>query len=153
MGSPLGPVLANIFMVELERTVVPILSPKITGWKRYVDDTYTYVKNGTMAYVLNELNSFDEKIQFTCEPATNNTITFLDVNITRQVRNISAQKENKYRSLYSLDGTSTEYVEKWYTKRSLSKAIFKSIKITDSVEKTFVNIYTPIIRSFEQCSE
>ena len=28
-GSPLGPVLDNIFMVELERTIIPFLIDKI----------------------------------------------------------------------------------------------------------------------------
>ena len=38
MRSPLGPVLANIFMVELERSIIPTLSNGISLWKRYVDD-------------------------------------------------------------------------------------------------------------------
>ena len=29
MGSSLGPVLANIFMVESERTIIPSLSDKV----------------------------------------------------------------------------------------------------------------------------
>ena len=44
MGSPLGPALANIFMIELERTIIPSLSDKIELWKRYVDDAITFVK-------------------------------------------------------------------------------------------------------------
>ena len=39
MGSPLGLVLANIFMVELERNIIPTLSNDISLWKRYVDDS------------------------------------------------------------------------------------------------------------------
>ena len=39
MDSPLGPVLANIFMVELERNVITALSNDISLWKRYVDDS------------------------------------------------------------------------------------------------------------------
>ena len=39
MGSPLGPVLAGIFMVDLERNILPTLSDVMTSWKRYVDDT------------------------------------------------------------------------------------------------------------------
>ena len=39
MGSPLGPVLAGIFMVELERTILPTLREHMNPWKRYVDDT------------------------------------------------------------------------------------------------------------------
>ena len=44
MGSPLGPVLANIFMVELERNIIPALSNDILLWKRYVDDTISFIK-------------------------------------------------------------------------------------------------------------
>ena len=40
MGLPLGPVPANIFMVELETSVIPNLSNKVKLWKRFVDDTY-----------------------------------------------------------------------------------------------------------------
>ena len=39
MGSPLGPVIANIFMVELERKTLPKLRNYMMPWKRYVDDT------------------------------------------------------------------------------------------------------------------
>ena len=35
MSSPLGPVLAGIFMVELERPLVPKLSNYIKFWKRF----------------------------------------------------------------------------------------------------------------------
>ena len=44
MSLPLGPVLANIFMVELERSVIPTLMDKMKLWTRYVDDTLCYIK-------------------------------------------------------------------------------------------------------------
>ena len=44
MGSLFGPFLVNIFMVELERTIVPSLSEKIKLWKRYVDETIDFFK-------------------------------------------------------------------------------------------------------------
>ena len=40
MGSPLGPVLANIFMVEIETSVIPNSNNKVKLWKRFVDNTY-----------------------------------------------------------------------------------------------------------------
>ena len=46
MGSPLVPVLASFFMVELERTFIPKLSQYLQFWKRYVDDTICFVSNG-----------------------------------------------------------------------------------------------------------
>ena len=45
MGSPLAPVLAGIFMVELERAVVPKLSQHLQFWKHYVDGTICFVRN------------------------------------------------------------------------------------------------------------
>ena len=46
MGSPLGPVLAGIIMVELQNSVVPQLNNHLRFWKPYVDDTLTTVKEG-----------------------------------------------------------------------------------------------------------
>ena len=49
MGSPVSPLVANMFMERLERklsaTVPEDLRPKL--WKRYVDDTLEVVKRGT----------------------------------------------------------------------------------------------------------
>ena len=39
MGSPFGPVLANIFMVELEKILIPKLEKEVKLWRRFVDDT------------------------------------------------------------------------------------------------------------------
>ena len=36
MGSPLGPVIANIFMVHLEEMLIPGLSDRLSSWYRYV---------------------------------------------------------------------------------------------------------------------
>ena len=58
MGSTLGPVIAGIFMVELERNLLPTLSQYMTSFKRYVDETISYVKADCIENVLNTLNSF-----------------------------------------------------------------------------------------------
>ena len=44
MRSPLGSVIAGIFVVELERSLLLMLSCYMTSWKSYVDDTIGYVK-------------------------------------------------------------------------------------------------------------
>ena len=79
MGSPLGPVIANIFMVELETTLVPKLEDHVQKWRRFVDDTFAYVKIGSVEYVLSVLNSFHKNIKFTYKEEQNNTLPFLDV--------------------------------------------------------------------------
>ena len=43
IGSPLGPVLANIFMISLEEAILPSIKKHIAHWKRHVDDTHAYI--------------------------------------------------------------------------------------------------------------
>ena len=52
MESPLGPILANIFMDELERSVIPGITNKLNNCKRHVDDTICYIKADTINYVI-----------------------------------------------------------------------------------------------------
>ena len=67
MESPFGPVIGGIFMVELERSLLAMLSSYMTSWKRYVDDAIVYVKIDAIGYVLSILNSFHGNISFTYE--------------------------------------------------------------------------------------
>ena len=52
MGSPLGPVLADIFMMELENSLAPNMT---TYWKQYVDDTIYFVNIGTTEFIISVL--------------------------------------------------------------------------------------------------
>ena len=83
MGSPLGSLIANIFMCELENHLVPTLGNVLEGWTRYVDDTFAFIEPDATQDVLQKLNSYDPKIQFTFETENNRTIPFLDVLIRR----------------------------------------------------------------------
>ena len=65
MGSPLGPVFADIFMIELENNIAPVLQENLSFWKQYVGDTICFVKIGTINYITNILNNFDSNIKFT----------------------------------------------------------------------------------------
>ena len=84
MGAPLGPVLVDIFMIDLEKSILPELTECIKYWKRYVDDTLSFVKLGTISYIITKLNSFDNNIQFTFEEEDKGTLPFLDVLIRRK---------------------------------------------------------------------
>ena len=84
MGSPLGPVLANVFMVHLEETIVPQLQDHMPTWRRYVDDTFTLVKKGKKDEVIAALNSFHPNIKFTHEVEKDQQIAFLDVMLTKE---------------------------------------------------------------------
>ena len=73
MGSPLGPVITGIFMVDLEKNVIPKLSTHMTKWKRYVDGTITYIKLSSIDYALSVLNSFHKNVKFTFEEEKDNS--------------------------------------------------------------------------------
>ena len=81
MGSPLAPILAGIFMVELERNLIPILKDHLSYWRRYVDDTICFIKNGSVEHVLSTLNNFHSSIDFTYETESGNKLSFLDVKL------------------------------------------------------------------------
>ena len=83
MGSPLGPVLAGICMVELENKIIPKLQDCMIPWMRFVDDTITAIATNSVNHVITELNSFHSNIQFTYEIEQNNSISFLDVKLIR----------------------------------------------------------------------
>ena len=81
MGSPLGPVIANIFMVELEKRLIPTMNDKISLWFRYVDDTFTFIKKGEVDNVIEILNGFHEGINFTFEKEVKNSLSFFDIKV------------------------------------------------------------------------
>ena len=84
MGSLSGPLIAGIFMVELERNLLPTLFQYMASWKRYVNDTTSYVKVDCIENVLNTLNSFHANISFTYPQECNGVISFLDVLVMRK---------------------------------------------------------------------
>ena len=43
MGSPLGPLFANIFMISLEENILPKLESYLCNWRRYIDDIFAHV--------------------------------------------------------------------------------------------------------------
>ncbi|KAI8479817.1 hypothetical protein Bbelb_424380 [Branchiostoma belcheri] len=88
MGSPVSPVLANLFMEWLEQEAIataPIsCRPKL--WKRYVDDVMEIVKKGVHQDLTDHLNNIDPtgSIQFTHEEEKDNTLPFLDTLLVRK---------------------------------------------------------------------
>ena len=81
MCSSLGPVLDGIFMVDLKRPLVPLLTEVLSFWKRYVDDIITFAKIGTVDHILSMLNNFHSFLpfQFTYEREYKFKLAFLDV--------------------------------------------------------------------------
>ena len=97
LGSPLGPVLADIFMIQLENSLLPNLTNYITFWKQYVDDTICFVKTATAEFITSVLNSFDKNIQITFEEENDETVPFLYILIsTKRNTIIVSMSQNRF---------------------------------------------------------
>lgn len=87
MGSPISPLLANIFMDNLETLILssPQGKKHINFWHRYVDDIlacFTGTKR-QLELFLQYLNNLHPTIKFTLETEQNKQINFLDLTIIR----------------------------------------------------------------------
>ena len=84
MGSPIGPVLANLFMSHYEKQWIEgYQKNEIKFYRRYVDDIFCLVDNELVANdFLCYLNSKHPNIKFTMEAENEKKLPFLDVLIT-----------------------------------------------------------------------
>ncbi|EFN74754.1 hypothetical protein EAG_01936, partial [Camponotus floridanus] len=79
MGSPLSPVVADIFLRDLEKKALNLLSYRPAFYFRYVDDVAMSLPEDEINNTLDIFNSFHPRIQFSVEIGVNNCLNFLDV--------------------------------------------------------------------------
>ena len=88
MGSPVSPIVANLFMENLEQRAMESASEELRPalWKRYVDDTLEVIKRGKVDEWYAHLNNMGPtgSIKFTHEVETDNTIPFLGTLLERK---------------------------------------------------------------------
>ena len=82
MGSPLGPILANIFVGFYESKIKDEDMPLL--YHRYVDDTYSIFENTRASDdFLNILNNLHPALKFTAETEKDNKLPYLEVLVQR----------------------------------------------------------------------
>ena len=81
MGSPLSPVVANLFMEHFEESALRTFPLQPKWWKRYVDDTNVCWPHGLdrLEEFQQHINNLVPSISFTKELECNNQLPFLDV--------------------------------------------------------------------------
>ena len=87
MGSPLGSILAYVFLCRFEKQWLsecpPDILPKV--FKRYVDDIFgMFLCQSHLKDFVNYMNTKHPNIKFTSEFEENDSFSFLDVKITRR---------------------------------------------------------------------
>ena len=104
IGSPLGPVLANIIMAEFESTIVKELVDKslVKLYMRYVDNTLLLVKDKDINYIHKRLNSFDKNIRFIVDTFPDRIVNFLDIKVDKNHTDIYS-----YRVIHKLPQSNT----------------------------------------------
>ena len=86
MGSPVSPIVANLYMEYFEKKALESYPLKLAWWKRFVEDTnikWTHGKTELDKFFIH-LNSISPEIKFTMEMEENMIIPFLDILIIRK---------------------------------------------------------------------
>ena len=88
MGSPVSPLLANLFMEWLEKQAIATapVECKQKFWKRYVDDVLELIKKGQVRNLTDHINTIDStgNTKFTYEEEEDKQIPFLDTLLVRR---------------------------------------------------------------------
>ena len=86
MGSPVSPVIANIYMEYFESLPIPSSPTLIKWWFRYVDDVHGATRKDQVNKLQEHLNSIDPSIKFTIELPRTDVLPFLH-NLTKPTPN------------------------------------------------------------------
>ena len=82
MGSPISPIVANIYMEAYENRAISTALHPPRIWKRYVDDAFVLQHHSHKEEFLHHINTVDPSIQFTVEEAKEDgSIPFIDTTI------------------------------------------------------------------------
>ena len=84
MGSPVSPIVANLYMEWFEEHAINTFPYELTIWKRYVDDTIVAICDALVGDLMAHLNSIEPAIQFTHELEQDGALPMLDTLTTRR---------------------------------------------------------------------
>lgn len=87
MGSPIAPVVANIFMEWYESLALSTAHVKPRYWWRYVDDIFAIIDKEGLSGFTDHLNNLHHKISITVEEEKEGVLPFLDVRVIRMPDN------------------------------------------------------------------
>ena len=87
MGSPVSPIVANLYMEHFEGKALASAANPPWVWYRFVDDTWVIQQQASKQEFLEHINKVDPAIKFTVEGTQGNgAIPFLDTLVTLQSR-------------------------------------------------------------------
>ncbi|XP_067648856.1 uncharacterized protein [Haliotis asinina] len=106
MGSPLSPLITDIFMTSFEDSALSTVPFQPLCWYRKVDDVFTTTAHpNDIDHLLQYLNAQHPKIKFTMESETDHQLPFLNVSLqsTDHGCKSSVYREPTHRPVHPLD--------------------------------------------------
>ena len=106
MGSPVSPIVANLFMEWFEEHAIQSYIHEIRLWRRYVDDTIVALHASKLDHFTDHINSIDENIKFTREEEVERSLPMLDAKTTRSEQgelSFTVYRKPTHTDLYSIN--------------------------------------------------
>lgn len=132
MGSPISPILSEIFLQDLENRILTSSNIKPSIWIRYVDDIFLIWKDSSQELndFLKFCNEFHNSIKFTMELEVNDTLQFMDIGISKNGPNLEFKQQ--YKKIHTdsyLHKTSNHPLI--YKENVIKNMYFRMLKLTD----------------------
>ena len=144
MGSPISPLIANIFMEEFEVQALSSFPHPPSLWLRFLDDTFVINRAEHSQDLLQHINSQDPHIQFTVEQTQQDSLPFLDTLVT-------IQPDNTFSTTVYRKPTPTDQYLHWDSnhhitaKQSVFNALAHRAKtVSSSLDKELEHIKTAL---------
>ena len=83
MGSLISPDVSDIVMQNLEISCLSQIDIHVPIYLRYVDDTFLIIPANKIEFLVTFFNSYHDRLRFTYEIESNNSLTFLNINLVR----------------------------------------------------------------------
>ena len=136
MGSKLSGFFSNLFLNELEISVIPeyYKNKKLLFFGRYVDDIIMVVKKGCYQEIHNKFNEYSENLKFTAEKMQDNKLNFLDITLELKDSKLLMWNYSKLQNRNKITDFKHEICPKSQKIGTLTAEIFRAYNTTNSPE-------------------
>ena len=83
IGLSVSPIIADLVLQDLEEIFLNRYKKSIKFYGRYVDDSFLIIAKNKLNMLVNLVNSFHNRLQFTYETESNSKINFLDIMVIK----------------------------------------------------------------------